>query len=122
MKCRNGTARAVAFAVFPADHKRRTVRALDYARGGNPYNPSMPAIPIENYASRIGELSLGQPLFQALHDLLLALLAVGVELIQFCGQIASRILFFSLEEFDYGLGNIHASGGVHAWRDAEGYV
>src|SRR5262249_45764448 len=118
----NGSPGAMAFAVLSADHEGRPVSALDYSRGGNSDDTTVPAIAVENYASRVGKLWFFEALFERLHDLLLALLAIGVELIESCRQIAGLMFFFSFEKFDYSLRDIHASGSVHARRDPEGNV
>src|SRR5262249_9446903 len=118
----NGSPGAMAFAVLSADHECRPVSALDYSRGGNSDDTTMPAIAVENYASRVGKLWFFESLFERLHDLLLALLAIGVELIEPCCQITGFVFFSCFEKFDYSLRNIHAPSGVHARRDSEGHV
>ena len=108
--------------VFAADHERRAARPLDHSRGGNADDSAMPSLSIEDDATCVRELRFCQPRFERLHDLQLALLTVGVELIQSRCEIARLLLLASFEEFDHGLGHIHAPGGIHAWSDAESNV
>ena len=119
MKCRNGTAGAVALTILSADYKGRTVGALNHSCGGNADHSAMPAVTVEHDTASVSELRFDQALFERLHDLLLALLTIGVELIQPPRQLACFIFFLGLEEFNYRLCHIHASGSVHPRSDAE---
>src|SRR5690348_815420 len=82
VKSRNRTAGAMAFAILPADNERWSIGALDHSCGGDSNHSTMPAIPVENDAARVDELRFCQTLFERLYDLLFALLAIGIQLIQ----------------------------------------
>ena len=46
-------------------------------------------------------------------------LTLGVELVEFVGDLAGAGRVFHAEEFDHVAGNVHAAGGVDAGRNAE---
>ena len=122
MKCRNGTAGAVAFAILAADDERRPVGSLHHTGRGDSDHSAVPAVTIENNATRVGKLRFGEPFFKKLHDLLLTLLAVGVELIEACRQITGLLFFLGIEQFNHGLSYIHAPGGVDSGSYAKGDI
>src|SRR5690242_11538880 len=82
MKSRNGTTRAVCFAVVATDDQRRTIGALDHSCCCDANHAAMPSVAVKHDAARVGKLRFGEPCFESLHNLLFAGLPIRVKLIQ----------------------------------------
>src|SRR5438094_3499489 len=99
------------------------VEALYQAAGYNAQNAAMPLLGAKNQGGlRIihrHPLALIEDCF---HDIRFGLLPVGIELMQLIRESAGAIVIGSEKKFDDVVGRGHASGGVHAWSDAECYL
>src|SRR5579859_4167566 len=103
MKWGNRASGAMPFAIFATDHQRWATGPLHYPRSRDADDAPMPSFSIEHDAARVGKLRFGQSRFQHLHDLLLALLTIGVELVESRCQLSSLLFVAGFEQLDYRL-------------------
>src|SRR5579859_5438258 len=82
----------------------------------------MPSVAVENNAPCIDEFRIFESLFEYSDNVLLALLPVGIKLIQSRGKLAGFAFLPGVEKLDYCLRHVHAPGGIHSRRDAKRHI
>src|ERR1700677_3150229 len=98
MKGANGSAGAVSFFAVAGDYDRWTVITLDHASGSDADHAAVPAFAIDHNTVGFAQFWIaGNPFFNRAQDAALFLLAIGVEAIQFRGQLTGASFIFYAE-------------------------
>jgi len=80
----------------------------------------MPAFAIQHDAIGVAQRGIvADAIFERTQNAALFLLAAGVELVEFRGQLAGARGIFHAEKFDHVASHVHAARGIDARRDAK---
>ena len=121
VESRDGAAGTECLFAFTRNNECRARVTLDDARCRNADDAAMPAVAIDHHAVRLAQRGLtGEPLLNALDDVPLLVLSVGIELIEASGNFARAFQIFHAEQIDHIARHVHAAGGIQSRRDAEG--
>src|SRR5258708_3924416 len=120
MKSANRAARTMGLPVFGRNNERRAAIAFDHARSSDTDDAAMPALALDHRAICSAESRIiVEPFDDRGQNLVFGVLAIGVELVEAPGDVASLGGILGGKEFDDGARDIHAASSIDSWPNPE---